>query len=153
MLRIESMGDDFIMGDKFLTDFSQAWKNVPDIDKTPEWYAEEWQKLQKKQTSTTVDIGEGDVHIVSSDGSERIYIHTNRGIAANLFVHGRIVHPEDMWECVPTRRLWMIAKATVPEFGGRPRRELRFSTSGWTYTEIAEVREHIQNIQAKHRSK
>lgn len=94
---------------------------------------------------------------VSEEELEECYLayteHVKNMIATNMFVHGRIVHPEDMWECVPTRRLWMIAKATVPEFGGRPRAELRFSTSGWTYTEIMEIRERIIEIQAKHRQK
>jgi hypothetical protein len=69
--------------DRFLTDFSRAWTKQ-DLDAEPPRYALDEAIAyfnQQKQTSTTVDIGEGDVHIVSSEGSDRIYIHTNRGIA------------------------------------------------------------------------
>jgi hypothetical protein len=81
MLRFELNGDDFIMDDRFLRDFKLAWKNDSDPERVPEAYAREWLKVQQKATTTIVDIGEGDVHIQSTDTSERIYIHTNRGTA------------------------------------------------------------------------
>ncbi len=67
--------------------------------------------------------------------------------------HGRVAESiADPFENISTRRLWALAKATLPEFGGKKYRELRFHINHWTAQEIHEVREHILTIQRRHKT-
>ncbi len=58
----------------------------------------------------------------------------------------------DPFDSISTRHLWGIAKAVLPEYGGKKYRELRFNINGWTAQEIHEVRGHILTIQRRHKT-
>jgi hypothetical protein len=91
MLRVESMGDDFIMDDKFLTDFSKAWGYVETNkdnpadngvrDFIPQSVVDDYRRYaqQQKQQATTVTIGNGPLYISASEGSSRLQMHGGTG--------------------------------------------------------------------------
>lgn len=95
MLRVECMGDMFIMGDKFLEDFSKAWGNVRTNADNPadngvgvntvrrytidEMIAHQKQQQQQKQTATTITIGGGPTYISASEGADRLTLHGGTG--------------------------------------------------------------------------
>jgi hypothetical protein len=69
--------------DRFLTDFSRAWKGVPDVD-PPRYWQEETAAYfaQQKQTATTISIGGGPTYISASEGADRLQIHGGTGYIA-----------------------------------------------------------------------
>lgn len=78
-MHAEELGEHNIMEDRFLQDFSLAWKGVPDYD-PPQWLIEEAHAYREKATSTTVDFGNA-VHVIYDDRSNRVGISTSRGFA------------------------------------------------------------------------
>ncbi len=83
-MRIEELGEQNIMpdADKFLKDFSSAWRGVPDPD-IPQWLRDETRAYQEQQKAqeTTVTLGDGSVNVFYTDTSDRIRISTARGDA------------------------------------------------------------------------
>lgn len=78
-LRVEELGEHNIMDDRFLQDFSLAWKGTRDVD-PPQWLVDEARAYREKATSTTVDFGNA-VHVIYEDRSNRVGISTSRGFA------------------------------------------------------------------------
>lgn len=58
---------------------------------------------------------------------------------------------KDPFDHASGRRLLALAKAVLPEYGGRARYTVQYSTQGWTPQERAEIYNRIREIQAKHR--
>lgn len=93
MLRVEYMGDTFIMGDKFIEDFSKAWgKVVTNADNPanngvrdyiPQHIREEQAAFdrQQKANSTNVSFDNGAARVEFDTLSDRVLIWTGRGTA------------------------------------------------------------------------
>ncbi len=67
------------MNDRYLQDFTLAWRGSPDPEKLPEWMMQEWREMQKKANAVSTTIGDGPTRVTDDPDSNIIQIWSSEG--------------------------------------------------------------------------